>query len=203
MDARALPEIVSSPTRLKIASLVSVRPRTLSELADLTAVSVQGVLRHLRKLSELGLVEELRIKGKGITVRRLYASKSGQVGDFSLDDMAVVKFTGEGESQAVERNLVEELKFLSEEALVNRRRVREHVRRLGRLLEELAEEQRRLRETVGRLRFDAEDSTSLMVFFTEETEEDAVRVLKKYYGIADGRRSIEKALSKARRNAKA
>ena len=42
-------QIASSRLRLKIASLLSSRPATLSELSVLTGISVQGVLKHLKK----------------------------------------------------------------------------------------------------------------------------------------------------------
>ena len=89
-----LPEVVSSRTRLKVADLVSARPRSLGELAAATGISIQGVLKHLRKLEELGLVEGKNVRSPDLAVRKVYAAKGVRLGDFSAGDLTLVKLSG-------------------------------------------------------------------------------------------------------------
>ena len=57
-------EMVSSVMRLVIADLLSIRPRPLSELAHETGISVQGVLKHLKKLAAMGVLRETELRGR-------------------------------------------------------------------------------------------------------------------------------------------
>ena len=73
-------EIASSRARLTIASLLSSRPRTLGELAEVTGMSVQGVLKHLKKLAEKGIVKEWKMpRGRHLRPRKLYFIESRKV----------------------------------------------------------------------------------------------------------------------------
>ena len=202
MTKEILPEVVASKTRLTIAGLLAVRPRTLAELADLTGVSVQGVLKHLAKLSSLGLVSESKVSGSHEKVRRLYGAKGSLVSDFSAEGLTLVRLTGAVTHDVNPKTAMDELEFLAEETLVKKRRIREQVRRIARLVDELADDEGRLKDTVDSLSLGDGEKAALMAYFTEESAEEAERALRKYYGFVEGRRSIEKAITKAGRNAK-
>jgi len=47
---------LADPTREAIVEAIAVRPRTVSEIVDLFAVSQPAISRHLRVLREAGLV---------------------------------------------------------------------------------------------------------------------------------------------------
>src|SRR5215831_12756415 len=89
MTYRSL-EITTSQTTLKIASLVSTRPRTLTELSDLTGVSIQAVLKHLVRLEKLGYVESKKLVNRDLAARRVYCSAKVRVSDFSSEGLIAV-----------------------------------------------------------------------------------------------------------------
>ncbi len=193
---------LSSKTRLRIADLLSTRPRTLGELANLTGISIQGVLRHLRKLVDLGLVEERKVSGKGITVRKVYLAKGLRVGDFSVADLTVVKLSKSEPAVVRSREPVAELEYLAEEALLQRRRIKDQARKLGKMIDELVKDEERMRGLLEALDLGEEEGLVLQTIYTEDSLEEGERALSRYYGMKEGRRAIEKALAKARRSAK-
>jgi predicted transcriptional regulator len=195
-------EILSSRSRLKIADLLSIRPRTLGELAGETGISVQGVLKHLDKLSQLGLLEKGKIGGKAVTVRKLYSMKNGSVGDFSNGGLTIVSISRRQPSVYKSANPVGELESLAEDILVQKRRIREQARRLGRMIDEMIGDQEKLNSLVQDLNLSDEDKLVVQTAFTEETLQDAEKALSRIHGMTTPRRSIEQALSKARRNVK-
>jgi hypothetical protein len=67
------------------------------------------------------------------------------------------------------------------------------------MIEEAAQSQEELDAALARMDLSEEERLMLEVILTEETVEDGVRALARYYGMED-RRSIDKALAKARRN---
>ncbi len=190
-------EVLSSSARLRIEDALSVRPRTLGELASVTGITVQGVLRHLKRLEELGLVEERRLPGRGMKARALYAAKGELVGDYSTGDLTIVKPTERLPPHASSERAFDPERGAGE-ILVLRRRVREQARRLGRMIDELVDEQEALRSALDGLPLDEEERLIVEVVLTEDTLEDGLKVLSRYYGIED-RRSIDKALAKVKR----
>ncbi len=202
MTGDPITEILSSKTRLKIADLLSIRPRTLNELADATGISVQAVIKHLDKLDGLGLLSKRKVSGGGIQVRKLYSLKGVRFGDFSVGNVVIVKMTESNPGKVRSGDVVAELESVAQDALVQRRRIREGARRLGRLIDGLVENEERLEGLIQHLELDDNDMIVLQTLFTEETLEDAERTLSGVHGFADPRRSIERALAKAKRNAK-
>lgn len=196
MPPEPIDEILSSKARLKIMDSVSVRPRTLPELADLTGISVQGVLRHLKQLSAAGMVEERSLSRAAPRARKVYAAKSVRVRDYSSGGLAVVKATEVVQPGA--RRRTSDLEREAGELLIMRRRIREEARKLGRLIDEAADGQDDLSATLDGLPLPPADRLALLVALTEDTMGDGARVLSDYYGL-DGRRSIETALAKAKR----
>lgn len=198
MSPDILEEVLSSSARLRIVDALSVRPRTLGELASVTGISVQGVLKHLKRLADVGLVEERRLGTRTLRARTVYAAKGHLVGDYSTQDLTVVKPTERLPPRgAQERN--PDLERMSAEVLVLRRRVREQARRLGRMIDELVDEREALTESLDGLSLSPEERLIVEVVLTEETLGDGLKVLSKHYGIED-RRSIDRALAKARRS---
>ncbi len=190
-------EVISSMVRMKVMDAVSVRPRTLAELSDLTGISVQGVLRHLKKLAELGLVEERKVTPIAPKARRVYSAKGATFGDYSTPGLTVVKPTervpgGHGKKP------VSDLERASSDLLVQRRRIRAEAARLGKMIDDMVDDQESLRATVDGLSLTGEQRLILEVLLTEETMAEGLRVLSRYYGLED-RRSIDEALAQAKR----
>ncbi len=195
--------VLSSRTRVKIAHLVSIRPRTLSELADLTGISVQAVLKHLAKLEGQGLVQEAKVRTGRMSVRKVYAPKGYLLGDYSTPGLSVVRFTDRSSSGARPRpNGRADLEGMAEDMMFMRRRVKEEARRLGRMIDDLAVEQARLAEALESMGLDDDERLILEALFTEESVEQGRKLISKHYGLKDGTMSIDRALSKATKNAR-
>jgi len=192
-------EFLSSEVRLKIADALSQRPRTLGELAFITSISVQGVLRHLRQLEKQGLVEERRLSNSIPKARRVYASKGAIVEDYSSGDLTVAKVVESWPDGRDVKGPATDLENLSAELLLLRRRVKEETKKLGKLIDEVAENQHELEASLANMPVSEVERLILEVILTEETVEDGVRALSRFYGIED-RRSIDEALSKVKHN---
>jgi hypothetical protein len=198
MDPDVLSEVVSSRVRLKLVGSIAVRPRTLGELSSLTGISVQGVLRHLDRLMDLGLVGERKIVANAPKARKLYAAKTSLLGDYSDAGVIIVKPTDSPPTQAPGRRRPQDLEKMAGELLIMRRRIGVGARKLGRMIDDLVTAQAMLDDTLDSMNLSNEERLILGVVLTEETVEDGAKVLSKYYGI-DDRRSIDNALAKARR----
>ncbi len=190
--------VLSSRTRLRIADLISVRPRTLGELASLTGISIQGVLKQLQRLERLGLVEEKKVTGSGISVHKVYRGKGVRLGDFSVGDLTVVKLTKSAPQSSQSSKPLDELEFLAEEALLQRRRIKDHAKKLGRMIDDLVEDEAKMSGLLDSMDLGDEGRLVLQTLFTEESLGEGERAVSRYFGL-DGRRSIEKALAKVRR----
>ena len=202
MEQEDVEELLSSKTRTRIEHLISIRPRTLGELAELTGISIQAVLKHISKLESMGLVEERRLTGGKLSVRKVYAAKSYVLGDYSTPDLTITKFSKTSRRPPPGRGEKADLESMAEDAMLLRSRVRDEARRLGRVIDELADEQARLSETLVSMGLEEEERLILEVLFTEDSEEKGMELLARHYGLRDGRRSIDRALSKANRNAR-
>ena len=202
MAFSTISEVASSRTSLLIADFVSRRPRTLNELGDLSGFSIQAVLKHLKKLERLGMVEGRKVKGSGVSVRKVYHPGKLRVSDYSFGDLAVVKVSKPPRVRTEGVDAVEEMELIAENALVQRTRISEQVRKLGRMIDELVEDEERLNGILERLNLNDDERLILHALFTEDTIEEGTKVLSRYYGLRDGRRSIDKALAKAKRIAK-
>ena len=199
MSTDLLGEVLSSRVRLKIAGAISQRPRTLGELSFITGISVQGVLRHLRRLEEVGLVEERRVTASAPKARRVYGAKGAVLEDYSAGNFTVAKLVERWpEGQRLQKQGAE-LEKMAVEVLILRRRVKEEAKRIGRMIEDAAQGQEELETALARMPLSEEERLILDVILTEETAEDGIRVLSRFYGLED-RRSIDEALAKARRN---
>ncbi len=197
MNPEVLGVVLSSKARLRIADAVSLRPRTLGELSTLTGISVQGVLRHLNKLSELGLVEERSLAPGAPKARRVYAARNISLTDFSTAGLTLVKATERTPVPGRVTSIPQDLERTSGELLIQRRRIAEEARKLGRMIDDLVDDQEALVSALDHLALDELQRLVLRVLLTEETKADGERVLSRYYGIVD-RRSIDEALARAK-----
>ena len=196
MDDRVY-EIMSSRTRMKIADMVSARPRSLDELREATGISVQGVLKHLEKLKGLGLVDEIRVKSDQVSVRKVYGGGKLRFMDCSSGDLVIVSAfdapsvgrTGEDRS----------LDSLAEDAVVQRLRLKEEARRMARLIDELEETEGRIQAALNVLELEDGERLIMQALYSEETPQEGEKLLIRHYGLKGGRRSIDKALAKAKR----
>jgi len=193
---------MSSRARLTIAQMISVRPRTLGELSEKTGISVQAVLKHLEKLSDFGIVSEQRVSAGGMGARKLYASRGKRISDFSNGDLALVKLSRQRQHDSPPEDPVSELERLSEELLLRKRRIREQARRLERLIGEFGEDQERMASIVSSLDLTDEEKLLLHIAYSEESIDDAERAVREQHGLVDARRSLDRAISKAKRVAK-
>ena len=90
-------DIANSRVRLTIASLISSRPRTLGELAETTGISVQGVLKHLSRLSASGMVKTKNLpSGRYLRPRKLYFIEDRRVANYSEGEMIVATLGEKG-----------------------------------------------------------------------------------------------------------
>jgi DNA-binding transcriptional regulator GbsR (MarR family) len=197
VERRTINEILVQGARLKIADAVSLRPRTLTELADITGISIQGVIKHLKRLAQLGLVEERKAPGSVTKARRVYVARGASVGDYSSRDLAIVKLSKANRPEKRRHAKSQDLESLAADVLFQRRRIRDEARKLGKMIDRLVEEEELLNGALEAGPFTDDERLILLSLLTEETIEDGVRVLSKYYGVED-RRSIDKALTKAR-----
>ncbi|MDG6990832.1 MAG: winged helix-turn-helix transcriptional regulator [Nitrososphaerota archaeon] len=196
MPVDIMEEVLSSRARLRIMDAVSVRPRTLVELSDAAGISVQGVLRHLKRLVEIGLVEELPLSRVSPRVRRVYGAASARVRDYSSGGFTVVRST---EALPGKRGTkVRDLEGAAGDLLIMRRRIGEHARKLGRMIDEAADGQDELASAIRSLAMSPFEKLVLEVALTEDTLDDGASALSKYYGI-EGRMSIESVLAKVKR----
>ncbi len=200
MDNPLLEKVAASRARLRIADLLSTRPRPLGELARSTRISVQAVLKHLSILGKLGLVEELTLtKPRRLGVRKLYAARKALVGDYSRGDLMVVKITQALRGESIPaQGRYRRLARLAEDSIIQRGRVRDQARRLDRMIQELARTQSGLMAEIENLSLTDEDKLVAYVAFTEDSEEDASRVLSSFYGCREPLAAIEEVNSKLR-----
>ena len=72
--------------------------------------------------------------------------------------------------------------------------MKDQAKKLGRMIDELADEREALRSRLEGIHASPEEGLVLEVMLTEETLQDGLRVLAKYYGIEDrrSRASIER-----------
>jgi len=189
--------LLSSRTRLRIAELISRRPRTLRELARLTGLSVPGVLRHIEAMSKAGLIQERRVGARMLPARKLYAMKGIRVIDFTVGDLSIFKV---GVDSPVKEKGSQSLNALAMDIFVGRRRIKEKAKRLARAIDELVENEEMLAKGIEDLELSNEERLILLTLFTEETADDAERVLTRIQGLQEARRSIDRALAKAKLN---
>jgi predicted transcriptional regulator len=199
-------EIASSRARLTIASLLSSRPRTLGELAEATGMSVQGVLKHLRKLDDAGILKEWTMpRGTHLRPRKLYFVEGRKVADYSQDGVIVATLGDaraggnvRGEKTAVAGGSYDELDALAQDVMILRRRVRELSRKTSRMVDQVVDAETRITELVGALDLTEEERQIAYLIFGEDEPERARAILKEHYGCPDPEAAIRDVVRKIR-----
>jgi predicted ArsR family transcriptional regulator len=189
-------ELTASKARLTIASLLSIRPRTLGELAETTGISVQGVLKHLVILRRHGLLREIRLKrNEYLRVKKLYSIDNRKIGDYSEDDLMIAHMVRSiGEIEADSSSIYLELENLAEEILFLQRKVRDYAKKMGRIITELASIRLRLASIIDSIELREEEKQIAKVLFTEDSLNEAKNMLSKHYGCKDAGEAIDKTV---------
>ncbi len=194
-------ELASSRARLKIANLLSSRPATLSELSAITDISVQGVLKHLKKIDDLGILKEENMKGgKYLRQRKLYSLQRRRVADYSEGEL-IVATTGLAAKEPTQkvRNPFEELDWLAKDIIILKRRARELSHRMQRVLEEVTEDEGRISALVDGLSLAPDEKQIAYLIFTEDRPERVAAILRDYYGCTDPAAAIKAINDRIRR----
>jgi predicted ArsR family transcriptional regulator len=205
----AIEEIANSRARLTIASLISSRPRTLGELAETTGISVQGVLKHLKKLSEAGMLKVKSIPaGRYLRSRKIYYIDTRRVADYSRGDMIVATLGDEsgGGDDATEDTAeamatgdpYAELDRLAQDIILLRRRARELSIRMKHMTEEVTENESRIAKLIEGLELSPEEKQIAYLIFGDDRPEQARRILKEHYGCRNPEAAIGDVAEKIR-----
>lgn len=183
---------------MKIASLISIRPRTLGELAEMTGISVQGVLKHLVRLRKSGFLTESELRGgKYLRYRKVYSIEGRRIVDLSQGDLMVAYFSKQFNLQEGKvKASYEELETVAEDMIITRRRIRDTIKRLERLIEELSYSQERLMTITRTIGLDREEEQIARILFTEDGIDDTKKTLSRYYGLKDAEGSVRKVIQK-------
>ncbi|HUI23044.1 MAG TPA: hypothetical protein VLY82_01470 [Nitrososphaerales archaeon] len=142
-------------------------------------------------------MNEERVEMRTLPARKLYSLKGMKVMDFSVGDLTILKVAID---KAIEDKNTRDLESLAMEILVGRRRIKEKVRRLARTVDELLVNEKMLAKGINDLHLSDEERLVLLTTFSEETDDEAERVLERTQGMREARRSIDEALAKARHN---
>ena len=197
----AIEDIANSRARLTIASLISSRPRTLGELAETTGISVQGVLKHLAKLSESATLKTKNLSaGKYLRPRKLYFIDSRRVADYSEGDMIVATLgsvTPAGRLDVEEPSA--ELDRLAQDVILLRRRARELAARMRRMIEEVTENESKIAQLIEGLGLTPEEKQIAYLIFGDDRPEKARRILREHYGCRNPEAAIQDVTEKLRR----
>jgi predicted transcriptional regulator len=194
-------QIASSRLRLKIASLLSSRPATLSELSVLTGISVQGVLKHLKKISEEGILQEEKMKGgRYLRQRKLYFIESRKIADYSEGELLVATLGRSGKEPPLKvKDTYEELDWLAQDIVIMRRRARELSHRMKRVLDEVTEDEARIGALIDGLSLAPEERQIAYLIFAEDTPDNARAILRKHYGCRDPDAAMKAVAAKIKR----
>lgn len=190
--------IASSRVRLTVASLLTVRPRTLTELSELTGVSVQAVLKHLAKLDAEGLLAHASLgPGELLRPRKLYSLRTRGVEGYAHEDMIVAALTRPSPAGEPATGY-EDMEGLAEEVIFMRARMRDVLKRLERTIGEVAEEEARLRGSIEGAGLTPEERQIAYVVFTEDDAERAREVLRTHFGCSDPEAAVARVVGKLR-----
>lgn len=192
VDLVDIEEIASSKLRLKIANLLSSRPATLSELSALTGISVQGVLKHLGKISEQGLLKQENMKGgKYLKQRKLYSIERRKIADYSEGDLLVAAAgVSVKEASRKVKDAYDELDWLAKDVIILRSRARDLSHRMQRVLEEVTEDEARISSLIAGLALAEDEKQIAYLIFTEDVPERVAAILSDYYGCSDPKGAV-------------
>ena len=193
-------DIANSRARMTIASLISSRPRTLGELAETTGISVQGVLKHLKRLSDLGLLTTKSLhSGRHLRQRKLYYISTRKVAGYSDEGMIVATLGEEAPSDGlVVDDAYGELDKLAQDIILLKRRARELSDRTKRMIEEVTENESRIARLIDGLKLTPEERQIAYLIFGDDGPEKARRILREHYGCRDPEEAMREVSEKLR-----
>ena len=144
--------VIGSGTRLRLLELLCVRARSLNELASNLGVTQQAILKHLRMLEQLDLVQEINV-GRKSRVRKIYAlSRPLSMGYVFRDNILCLFVGSNGKSIKSSGNLMELLKQTEYERNLLHMRAKLLANRLRSLVEEDLEKQAEIRNSIKNLK---------------------------------------------------
>jgi len=198
----AIEEIANSRVRLTIASLISSRPRTLGELAEMTEISVQGVLKHLKKLEGEGIIKEWNMPtGRYLRPRKLYYIESRKVADFSQDDLLVASLGRTPDAEPLtDADAYEELDRLAQDVIMQQRRASELSKRMTRMIDEVLASESRMGALIDSMNLAPDEKQVAYLIFGEDGPDRARKILKDHYGCHDPDSAIREVTQKIRRS---
>jgi predicted transcriptional regulator len=196
-------EVASSRVRLKIANLLSSRPATLSELSALCGISVQGVLKHLKKIESEGLLKEENMEGgRFLRQRKLYSIESRKIADYSEGELLVATIGRSSKEEPTRvKDAYQELDGLAQDIILLRRRARELSQRMKRVLEEVTEDEARIGGLIDGLSLAPDEKQIAYLIFTEDSPDHAGTILKEHYGCRDPEAAMKSVVTRIRRGA--
>lgn len=192
---------VTSRTKIHILDLLSSRPRCLSELADITGVSTQGISKQLKSLVADGLV-------KIVIVSRDKSSKSLIRAYYRLDKPVYIFSGREDERLSLFMSLkdpksyrIPKEKKHASRALAEtedqlsqlKRRLRLLRNRESRIFEEMAELEHFKDHVVGELKCSPVEEYLLRAFLFSRSEDDLTKAAG-YFGLSQ--EEMKKVISK-------
>ena len=152
VDFDELLGIIGSGTRLRLLELLCVRARSLNELASNLGVTQQAILKHLRMLEQLDLVQEINV-GRKSRVRKIYAlSRPLSMGYVFRDNILCLFVGSNGKSIKSAGNVMELLKQTEYERSLLHMRAKLLANRLRSLVEEDLEKQAEIRNSIKNLK---------------------------------------------------
>ena len=131
-----------------------------------------------------------------LPARKLYSLK-GRVVDFTVGNLSIFKVAMD---TPVREKGTQDLESLAMDIFIGRRQIREKAKRLDRAIDGLIENEETLARGIEALELTDEERLILLTIFTEETADDAEKILTRVQGMKEARRSIDEALAKAKRN---
>jgi predicted transcriptional regulator len=166
----SLIEALGSETRIRILGLLSLRPRSIAELADELRISLQAVNKHLTILEELEMVEGVEIK-EDVPVKKLYRIKTPIYIHTSFDkvfSLHTLVLAKHDKREGEEDNIC--LDDLEDERLFLIRRIRSLEARILRLFERLCEVEYHWNLALKRNKISIIDEAILRACFEEGEE---------------------------------
>lgn len=137
-DFGQLLEIIGSGTRLRLLELLSVRARSLNELASNLGVTQQAVMKHISMLERNGLVQQIKVSDKKSKVKNAYTLSKPLSMGYTFKNGILCLYIGSGEHGAkpANKDILEMLRSIEYGRNLLRMRTKVLANRLRILIEE-------------------------------------------------------------------
>lgn len=137
-DFGQLLEIIGSGTRLRLLELLSVRARSLNELASNLGVTQQAVMKHISMLERNGLVQQIKVSNKKSKVKNAYTLSKPLSMGYTFKNGILCLYIGSGEHDArpANKDILEMLRSIEYGRNLLRMRTKVLANRLRTMIEE-------------------------------------------------------------------